>query len=371
MTTTYSQRQIMLSFAYAAYVDELLPGNPSPDAQIKTDIENAILSIPPIANQWSVVWGPVSYTVPGAYYQENLMYVASLNGSSSPAQYAVAVRGTNGKVELDWLLDDFDILQTMPWPLGSSSSSAVGNISESTSIAVTTLLGMQDGTTGETLFEFLTSQMSSLPVANAGICFTGHSLGAVLSSVLALYARDNQSTWDPDSKAIVTTINFAGPTAGDSNFAAYFNKQFAYTGDSSLPYWQSPGGVTSYADCVRNSLDVAPMVWNATSMPNIPDIYTGHLLHNIYPPLGTTEIIKYIVDATSAHNYTQTQSSQDTLTGTFIQKDDLPPGLNSNAWIAEAEYQHSDSYPTLLDVPALLNVFSSKTPRERARAASR
>ena len=113
------------------------------------------------------------------------------------------------------------------------------------------------------------------------------------------------------------------------------------------------------------------MVWNATSMPNIPDIYTGHLLHNIYPPLGTTEIIKYIVDATSAHNYTQTQSSQDTLTGTFIQKDDLPPGLNSNAWIAEAEYQHSDSYPTLLDVPALLNVFSSKTPRERARAASR
>lgn len=372
---TYSQRQIMLSFAYAAYIDELMPGIPSPDTQIKTDLETALSSgatvpIPPIAGQWSVVWGPVTYTTPGSYYQDNMMYVVKLNGSNSVAQYAVAVRGTNGKVLLDWLIDDFDVLRTMPWPLGSSGSSVVGNISESTSIGITTLINMQDSATGSTLLQFLASEMSSLTVPLASICFTGHSLGATLSSVLALYARDNQSTWDPNSSAIVTAINFAGPSAGDSDFATYFNNRFAYTGTSPLPSWTPPANLTSYADCVRNSVDVAPLAWNAATIATIPDIYRGHLLHDILPPLGTTEVIKFIISATSANAYTQTQASQSLLAGVFIDKDDLPAGLSSQPWIAEAEYQHSDSYPALLAVPELLNLFSSATPRAAANRAT-
>jgi acetyl esterase/lipase len=371
MAASYSQRQIMLSFAYVAYVDELLPGIPSPDSQIQTDLETAISSnaatpIPPIAGQWSLVWGPVSYTVPGSYYQDNMMYVVKLNGSGSPAQYAVAVRGTNGKVLLDWLMDDFDILKMMPWPPGASGSSVVGNISESTSIGLTTLLAMEDHTSGLTLFQFLANEMSNLSVSQASVCFTGHSLGATLSSVLALYARDNQSTWDPETKAIVTAINFAGPSAGDSDFAAYFDQQFAYTGTSPLPFWTSPTTPSSYADCVRNSQDVAPLAWNATTLATVPNIYTGHLLNDIFPPLGTKEVIGYVVSATSANGYTQTQASQAALAGTFIEKDDLPQGVN--AWIAEAEYQHSDAYPTLLSVPQLLNLFSSATPRLAAAA---
>ncbi|MGH2396905.1 MAG: lipase family protein, partial [bacterium] len=322
MTTTYTQRQIMLSFAYVAYTDELLPGIPSPDAQIKTDIEAALSAtattpIPPVAGQWSIVWGPISYTVPGSYYQDNLMYVVKLNGNGSPAEYAVAVRGTNGKVLLDWLLEDLDIIQMMPWPLGSSESATVGKISESTSIAVTILLNMVDAATGLTLLQFLTNEMSNLTVPLAGICFTGHSLGATLSSTLALYVRENQSIWDPRSKAIVTAINFAGPTAGDQNFANYFNQRFAYTGTSRLTYWQPPSPLASYADCVRTSLDVAPRVWNATSMGTIEDIYLGHLLDDIYAPLGTSEIIGYIKDATSANQFTQIQATQPVVPGTF------------------------------------------------------
>jgi hypothetical protein len=256
---------------------------------------------------------------------------------------AVAVRGTNGKVLLDWLMDDLDILRTMPWPLGASGANVVGNISESTSIGLTTL-----------------TSMHNLSVPQASVCFTGHSLGATLSSVLALYARDNQSTWDPSSKAIVTAINFAGPSAGDSGFAAYFNQQFTYTGTSPLSLWTPPAGLLSYADCVRNSQNVAPLAWNATNLANVPDIYKGHFLSDILPPLGTTEVINYVISTTSAHDYTQTQASQSALTGTFINKDDLPQGVSP--WIAEAEYQHSDAYPTLLAVPQLLSLFSSAMP---------
>jgi hypothetical protein len=374
VATTYSQRQIMLSFAYIAYVDELLPGIPSPDSTIQTDLETAISAtattpIPPIAGEWSLVWGPVTYTVPGSYYQDNMMYVVKLNGATSPVQYAVAVRGTNGKVLLDWLIDDFDIIKTMPWPMGASGANVVGNISESTSIGLTVLNSMQDHATGLTLFQFFSGELGNPAVSQASVCFTGHSLGATLSSVLALYARDNQSTWDPNSKAIVTAVNFAGPSAGDSNFAGYFNQKFSYTGASPLPFWTPPAGLSSYADCVRNSQDVAPLAWNATTLKNIPDIYTGHGFSDILAPLGTSEVIGYVVTTTSAIGYTQTQASQATLTGTFIDKDDLPAGVNH--WIAEAEYQHSSSYPTLLAVPQLLNLFSSAVPRATAaRVAS-
>jgi hypothetical protein len=62
---------------------------------------NPPIPIPPIAGQWSLVWGPVTYTVTGSYYQDNMMYVVLLNGRGTGIErYAVAVRGTDGKVLL-------------------------------------------------------------------------------------------------------------------------------------------------------------------------------------------------------------------------------------------------------------------------------
>jgi len=56
--------------------------------------------------------------------------------------------------------------------------------------------------------------MASAATATASVCFTGHSLGSALSATLAFAMRDAQAQWDPTGKATVTTINFAGPTAG-------------------------------------------------------------------------------------------------------------------------------------------------------------
>jgi hypothetical protein len=279
------------------------------------------------------------------------MYVAKYNGSGSPAQYAVAVRGTNGKVLLDWLIDDLDVVTMMPWPLGSSGSSVKGLISESTSIGLTILLSMQDPTSGLSLFGFLANEMSNSAITQAGICFTGHSLGASLGSSLALYARDNQSTWDPSSKATVTTINFAGPTAGDADFATYFDDAFAYQGSSKLPYWTPPAGLSSYADCIRNSLDIAPRFWDVSSLSGVASIYDLHL---VFPPLGTSEIIKdVIVPAVTQQAYTPVQDSQAEWDGTFVTQSP------KNSYAAQVEYQHVDAYPTLLGVPELLSIFSS------------
>ncbi|MFY9825160.1 MAG: hypothetical protein WAM82_27530 [Thermoanaerobaculia bacterium] len=383
----YTQRQIMLSFAYVAYTDQLLTtGTPSLDAQIQADVENNISAnpsgptpIPPVAGQWSVVWGPVSYTVPGAMYQDNMMYVVQLNqpaatpNTPAPApQYAVAVRGTNGADLLDWLMEDLDIAQMIPWSPGSSISGTAGNISEATSVGLAALLNMTDPTSETTLLQFLANEMTLLtnginsnpPTMSgpASICFTGHSLGATLASTLALYVLDNQSTWDPSSNAIVTTINFAGPTAGDQDFATYFDQQFTYTGTSPLSYWVSPtdnDGSYSYADCVRTSYDIVPLLWNTTSMGTIEDIYKQpDPIHDILAPPGTKEVIDFIIDNVIQNNsYTQVQSAQNTLAGSFVYKSDLPKLGSTSHWVVEAEYQHHCSYPNALNVPQILEVF--------------
>ncbi|HEU4560745.1 MAG TPA: hypothetical protein VFS20_23025 [Longimicrobium sp.] len=359
---SYSQRQIMLSLAYAAYIDNtLLTGTPTLDAQIKTDLQNALSAtasplIPPVAGEWTVVWGPVTYTVPGALYQDGMMYVVQLDSADDGGtpQYAVAVRGTNGTVMLDWLMFDFDILQMMPWPVGATGSDVVGQISESTSIGLAMLLNMQDGDTGDSLLTFLTKVMSNA-TGTTSICFTGHSLGAALSSTLALYMRDNQSTWDPKSHAIVTTVNFAGPTAGDQDFATYFDNQFAYTGKPKLTFWQpADSGSPSYADCVRNNLDIVPMLWNQGTMDTLHKIYHGHLISNdLSLPFGSSGVVTAIASALAPNQFTQIQSAQEAIKGKYIYPDDLPQGLSDYGWLAEAQYQHHCSYPVLLDVPAL------------------
>jgi hypothetical protein len=81
-TPTYPNRQAMVSFSYLAYIDDYVLPQLS-DAQIKKDIETAMPSVSPALGSWSIVWGRVSYTVPGAVYPENLMYVVKLGQSDA------------------------------------------------------------------------------------------------------------------------------------------------------------------------------------------------------------------------------------------------------------------------------------------------
>jgi len=94
-TATPTQRQIMLSFAYMAYCGELIT-TPSPESIILGYINSAMPQIPPIAapnDTWGVVWGPAVYTVPGALYQDNMMYV--VQNQADKTQFAIVVRGIN------------------------------------------------------------------------------------------------------------------------------------------------------------------------------------------------------------------------------------------------------------------------------------
>ena len=351
----YTQRQIMVCLAYLAYTDQWLPAPPDYDAALFADLTKALspqaaVPLPAVAGQWSVVWGPASYTTPGAYLPDNMMYVAKLNGQTAPAQYAVAVRGTDGRVMLDWLMEDFDIAQMIPWN-GSQSAFIRGDQhrphqparpDEQRHVAAAVPPG-RDGERGDG------DGQRVLHRAQPGI-------GAERDPGLR-HAR-RASAVGPDRQGHRHDDQLRRTDAGDAGFAAAFAAAFGYAGTSPLPFWSSPPGSSapSYADCVRNTLDVAPLVWNVTTMHTIAKLYEGHFLDSIDPPYGSLvfgDIVSHVANAFAANDFTQLQAAQTPLAGTFVKKSDLPPNGPRNPWIGEAEYQHHMSYPILLGVPEL------------------
>lgn len=372
-----SQRQIMLSFSYLAYCGEEIVSS-NPQAQILSLINSAMPQIPPVASPnptWQVVWGPAVYTTSGALYQDNLMFVAQ--NQSDPSQIVIAIRGTNFVADLDWLMDDFDVRQTMPWPPGSSVSAPPGaTMSESTSIGLQILFAMngatyKGGTPGPatSLMSFLLTLTSS-PI-ELGV--TGHSLGGCLASTLALYLKDNPTTWDASGQSNVSCITFAAPTAGNAAFATYSDSRFS--GAPNPPNWDPALGTT--CDAVRCDFDIAPMAWISS---NLSSSTTSSRLFSIYAPPGVnppnidftkmpfpwsfawTEVLKYalpdVANMLSSQDYAQVVAGAAALQGTFNSTYVGDPNNGTlitymEAFLAQATYQHSSSYPIVLQVPAL------------------
>ncbi|HEY0383853.1 MAG TPA: hypothetical protein VGC72_16800 [Candidatus Elarobacter sp.] len=368
-----AQRQIMLSLAYLAYAGELLPPFPSPDAQIAVLVDDGLTDTtqyPTIANEWTRVWGPVTWTVPGASGQDNMMYVAKTTPASQLVQYAVAVRGTNGKVYLDWLIEDFDISPMVPWIVGGTTQA--GSISESTNIGITILQQMVDATSQQTLFAFLAAEIQALPGGTtAAVHFVGHSLGAAISSALALHARDQQPAWDPNEAATVTCTNFAGPTAGDAAYASYLETAFAI-GGTAPAWWTSPQTTSpSFADFVRQPLDVAPLGWNETTMATVPDLYDGIGVNLGWGDWSVAQGVLGIIDYFIGSNgYTQPFASAPQLTP--MSDPDIPanPPEGFETFAEEAEWQHSTSYPTILGCASILGSETMPPVVKRLRVAS-
>ena len=355
-------RQIMVSLAYLAYCGAEMT-EPDPDGVISDLIDTGMVQIPPLCStdgtpNWTQVWGPVSYTTPGALYQDSMMYVVK---NTSTDQYVIAIRGTNRVSDLDWLMDDFDVLQQIDWVGGGGGTVGTPKISESTSIGLQVLLTMQSG--GKTLTQFLWSVTGS-PIQ---LWVTGHSLGGCLASALGLYLKQAHDQWMQASGSTTSCVTFAGPTAGNGDFATMINNAFAAT----------------TFDRVQCSLDIVPLAWTAANFVDagqtssaIFDIYDGTEGDWLPPHTGIDfsemsledrEAWKYgilegvlpaVQNWFADLDYTQPFADQPMLTGTFndswsVYHEDF--ATTAAAFMAEASYQHDASYPTKLGVTELLN----------------
>jgi hypothetical protein len=198
---------------------------------------------------------------------------------------------------------------------------------------------------------------------------------------LALYLKENQSTWDASGKSIVSCVTFAAPTAGNAAFAAYSDSQFS--GGPYPPGWDTSLGTT--CDAVRCNYDVAPLAWIAGNFsvavtpPNIPpnaplfQTYEPNLKFDSPPldfssGLGWAFIKQYFLPLLAGkltdQNYAQIINGAAQLSGVY--NSNLAPTDTSlitylEAFVAQAAYQHSASYPTALGVLQLLDPNIIKT----------
>ena len=102
--------------------------------------------------------------------------------------------------------------------------------------------------------------------------------------------------------------------------------------------------------------DIIPLLWNVTSMATVPDLYRGKqipVIHHI-DSATVAAVMPSLITLLTPNAYTQIEASQEALSAPFIYKSNLPSGLSSDSFLAEAEYQHHYSYPCVLGVPSLL-----------------
>jgi len=234
--------QLLITLCGFSYMDSSpLPGETiaQQEARMRTDIDAALVESG--YADWHVVWGPGLSDDRG-----NMMYVA---GQSTTQRLAVAIRGTEWEFWLNWIEDFASVLPLVPYtdvlpgvPAGSPLI-AVG-----TNIGLQLLLGIEAETVdGQTMDLASFLQQAG---GEARIFVTGHSLGGCLASVLAPSVAYRLGSAD---NLIVYT--FAAPSAGDSDFAEYYNTLFA--GRSFRVY---------------NDLDIVPASW--ATLPSIAELYS-------------------------------------------------------------------------------------------------
>jgi len=333
-------RQTAVTLAYLAYAGEKLkkplPGDQSIDESIAKIINYTIPKLSALQNtqqqaDWRVVWGPVSYTFEFTKLQDNMLYV--VQSISKPSEYIVAIRGTNGTAIWDWIEEDFRVLEKEKWKLpAGNTAQGTPKISKATDIGLDALLNKMTPASdmpgaGLSLDKFL----SSIADQAVDVTFTGHSLAGALCEALGLWFRQSQSVpsgWDPQGKATVKVISFAGATAGNSDFANYFNQELG-----------------EHCQRLHNMNDVVPHGWGKHTLKQLPDLYSSI---GIY--MG--EKLTLVLDIITAlvHDYQQVQTPS-----AFT----WPLDPKQKSYMGQAAVQHRDSYISALEVENPSKVFDT------------
>jgi hypothetical protein len=219
------------------------------------------------------VWGP-------AYHQTKKPVIPQFNrkpqldsmafmvqDQEHPGDYYLAIRGTNPGNLAEWIFQDFWVGDMIAWdkvpyegniPPTAAPFPDIPAISFGTNIALTILMNLRDKLSEKKISAFLQdlTDLGDEPAQKINIFITGHSLGGVLASTFHLFLHEKwQSYVTTRNKPDFYSYAYAGPTAGNRQFAGHFKL------------------LGEFSKRFANNLDVAAKVWNPLDMQMLPELY--------------------------------------------------------------------------------------------------
>jgi lipase (class 3) len=301
-------------------------------------IRASVVALPPLdpGGSWQCIWGPAQNS-----YDSNLAFVAAyfMAAGLPPTFAAVVTRGTDVDISDAWgiieqIWEDLDVTSqvSLPWAPNNPALIANGTVD-----GLSDIQSLTSGPPGQqkTLLQFLGGYLSDSANNNPVLVVTGHSLGGCLTSVIAPWLQTKLAAQCPNLNVVPAT--FAAPTAGNADFAAYFQSSFRY----SLR--------------VFNSLDIVPRAWQ--HIDALDDIYRPcgiDVPDLVYAAVAGFRDLMWLAGV----RYVQPATNQVPLKGACSGGSD---------WYSEAGYQHhTTTYMTLLGGTSVVPVPLTAPARRRA-----
>jgi pimeloyl-ACP methyl ester carboxylesterase len=334
-----SAEQVQLCLSLAAYA-----GTVGEAAREDVTLQRAIaswLARMSATADHQIVWGPASFRV---YWQpSSAALVAFVTHSTVRDDYTVVLRSGGPMSIWDHNLESLACLEQEPWSwalgAGSLAPAICGGINQQLAVVRELTPEEQLPGAGRSLAEFLAARVAELDSdRKLPIHVVGHGVGGTLATVVALWLLDTQGSlsardlaWDPQHRAKIHCMAFAGPTAGNSDFATYVSDRLG-----------------ARLDLIHNSLDHAPALWDTQTLTGLADLYRPH----VEDPIVVRALLEALSNELERSGVEYEQPPARVLEGRLNTR--LP-----KTFVAQAEYQHLYAYLELLglegiDVDAIL-----------------
>lgn len=331
---SWTTRQQMLTLSYLAYVGMLT--TPNDPAKVSELISEFLASLAPVKDQWRFVWGPA--IKPGLFVDQHLAY--AVQNIERPEEIVIAIRGTNPLSIENLLVEVGGYAEQVAWDFGHGFvADEGGRIAKGVDQGIACLIEMTplDGLpgAGTTLLEFAAS-VAAAHDRDPVLRVTGHSLGGTLASTMALLlvdalAQDSVAarvgTTLPASTQI-SSVSFAGFTAGDASFAHYSDKR--------LPS----------CDRVHGSLDTVPRMYTRKGLLETPGLYTPEIPRSRLMQVGVT--LSLAMMAANGTSYRQIEARAPALAGC------VNPDISE--FVAQMLWQHTQGYVDALELTGIVDL---------------